>query len=402
MSPGNSLIVQSSVASLSIKEHFMELTALIYSLQLLFFGLTLVFIGVTGGYIGYVVLSSKKPWKLKIDENYRPMVSILIPVHDEEGIIESKLENVKSVVYPRELMEIVIADDASKDETLIKVENFVKANPELKIRIIKQLTHEGKSAALNKALSSITNDIVIVTDADTTWSPEMLQKALPYLSDSSVGAITCRGVNTNSGQSWVTKAEDTYLNYANLMRLGESKVHSTIKFEGGFCAYRRGVFKEFDRVTGADDSGTALEIVQNNYRTLLVPEVVFYTSFPTKLKGKLSIKVRRATQLLGLWIKCLKLLAANKLRLSKKVAIPEILLFVFLPWVFLSLFVTVVALVVLYPLSLTSLIILALTGGLILLARNMFFEVVIDNLILCYALINILRGQRYVAWGRTK
>lgn len=377
------------------------MTVLFDWLQFLFFGLFLIFVGINAGYLAYVVLNSKKPWKLNIDKNYQPRVSILIPVHNEERIIESKLANIKSVLYPKHMMEIIIADDASKDKTLIKVKNFAEANPELNIGIIKQLTHEGKSAALNKALFTTQNEIIIVTDADTTWSPDMLQKSLLYLSDSSIGAITCRGVNTKNHQSWVTKAEDTYLNYANLIRLGESKVHSTIRFEGGFCAYKKVAFREFDRLTGADDSGTALEVIQNNYRAILVPEVVFYTSFPTHLTGKLNIKARRATQLLGLWVKCLGLLFEKRLILPKKVAIPEILLFIFIPWIFLALVLTTVTIIVLFPLSFISLALLILICGLICLSHSLFFEIVIDNFILCYALINFLRGKQYVAWANT-
>ena len=42
-----------------------------------------------------------------------------------------------------------------------------------------------------------------------------------------VGAITGRGINRNTDQSWVTKTENTYLHVMSLLRLGESKIHST-------------------------------------------------------------------------------------------------------------------------------------------------------------------------------
>ena len=309
---------------------------MIEAVYLLFLTFLLVFLGVYGAFLGYVALSARKPWGLKIDNAFEPNISILVPVHNEERNIESKLENIRSVSYPKQKMEIILADDASDDQTLLIAENFIKKNPELRIKIVKQIKHEGKSAALNKALLSTTNNIVVVTDADTTWPMDLLEKSMPYLSDSKIGAITCKGVNTNSDQSWITKAEKSYLGFANLIRLGESKVYSTIKFEGGFCAYKKGTFDEFDRETGADDSGTALKVIQNNYRTILIPEVLFYTTFATDFRGKIRTKIRRATQLMSLWIKCLDLLTKKQLLLPKKIAIPEILLFVFIPWVFRS------------------------------------------------------------------
>jgi cellulose synthase/poly-beta-1,6-N-acetylglucosamine synthase-like glycosyltransferase len=374
---------------------------LIGILEWFFFVFLSVFIGVYGGYFTYVALKARQPWSIKIDNTYQPEISILIPVHDEERNIQLKLTNVNSVLYPKQKMEIIIADDASKDRTMNYVKDFVEDNPELNVKIVKQTTHEGKSAALNRALSIATKDLVIVTDADTTWPEDLLQKSMAYLSDPIIGAITCRGENSNNSQSWVTKAEDTYLNYANLMRLGESKVYSTIKFEGGFCAYKKGTFKGFDCETGSDDSGTALEIVQNNYKTILVPEVAFYTRFPANLQGKLKIKMRRATQLMSIWLKCLGLMMRKHLRLPKRIAVPEILMFVFIPWVFLALVATAIAIVILSPLSLLSIAIVTLFCGSLILARRSFLEVMVDNFILVYALVNLSRGQRYAAWEKT-
>lgn len=369
-------------------------------IYLLFLTLLFVFIGIYGAFLGYVALSARKPWRLKIDGAFEPNISILVPVHNEERLIGSKLANIREVAYPKQKMEIIVADDASDDQTLLIVENFMNNNPDLSIKIVKQVNHEGKSAALNKALLSTTNTIVIVTDADTTWQIDLLKKSMPYLSDSKIGAITCRGVNTNSDQSWITKAEKSYLNFANLIRLGESKSYSTIKFEGGFCAYKKGTFDEFDVETGADDSGTALKVIQNNYRTILIPEVLFYTTFPTHFRGKIKTKIRRATQLTSLWLKCLGLLTKRRLLLPKKIAIPEILLFVFIPWVFMALAITTVAMIILFPFSVFSIAVIICIAGMLILARNIFFEVVIDNFILSIAMINLLFGKSYVTWGK--
>ena len=255
---------------------------------------------------------------------------------------------------------------------------------------------------MNAALPFSASQIVIVSDADTYWPPDVLKTALPYLADPAVGAVTGRGINENTNQSWVTRAEDTYLNLAYLIRLGESKMHSTIRFEGGFCAYRKGTFDEFDRETGSDDSGTALKVVQNNNRAILAPEVIFSTSFPTTMSGKMRIKVRRANQLISLWISCFRLMLKRQLSLPKKIAIPEIMLFIFNPLLLFVSLATGVAAVLIFPLSYFSLTILLLTGALLLFARNVFLEILFDNMILLYALIGFLFGRRYVAWQKTK
>jgi cellulose synthase/poly-beta-1,6-N-acetylglucosamine synthase-like glycosyltransferase len=154
----------------------------------------------------------------------------------------------------------------------------------------------------------------------------------------------------NVGESWVTRAEESYLQLANFVRLGESKIHSTIRFEGDFCAYKRDAFDLFDCETGSDDSGTALRVVQNCFRAILVPGAVFYTDFPTKIRDKFKIKVRHANQLISLWAKCLKLMVKGKLKLPKRIVVPEIMLFILNPVILAALIVTVLITLALSPL----------------------------------------------------
>jgi cellulose synthase/poly-beta-1,6-N-acetylglucosamine synthase-like glycosyltransferase len=369
-------------------------------LEFVFLLLFALFVGIYGVYFTFIRLWTKKKWGLAIDKNFRPKVSVLIPVHDEEKVVLDKLKNVKSVAYPREHIEIIVTDDASDDNTLKEVEGFIVQNPDIKVEIVRQTVRRGKSAALNNALPSSTSDVIIVSDADTEWPEDMLQKTMPFLADSKIGAVTCGGTNTNKGQTWVTKGEETYLHFANAVRLGESKLHSTIRFEGGFCAFKRSAFDRFDSKTGADDSGTALDVVQRGYRAIMVPDVLFYTIFPTLLSSKLKTKARRATQLMSLWVKCFKLLLQRKLVLPKKIAVPEILLFILSPIILVALIVTAIAAVVLSPLSIFSIIILIIAGGLLIFARRVFVEGLIDNLVLFYALISLVGGRHYQAWEK--
>jgi len=373
---------------------------MIQLLVLLFAVLFSIFSGVYGIYFAYLRAHANEPWKLRIEENFQPKISILIPAHDEENSIVSKLTNVKNVSYPKDSMEILVADDASEDRTLAMVENFMRDDSELNIKVVRQNPRAGKSAVLNKALTVSSNPIVVVSDVDAQWPSDILQKALPYLSDPKVGAITGQGINRNIDESWVTEAENTYLRFASLLRLGESKIHSTIKFEGGFCAYKKNAFEKFDCETGSDDSGTALEVVQNNYRAILVPEAVFYTNFPTSLLVKLKIKVRRANQLISLWARCSKLLLKKRLLLPKRIVVPETMLFILNPIILLALIITGLTTAVLFPSSLLLVTIVLLIGGLLLFARRVFIEVFIDNLILLYALTAFMLGKRYITWER--
>ncbi|HLB17976.1 MAG TPA: glycosyltransferase, partial [Gaiellaceae bacterium] len=46
-----------------------------------------------------------------------PSVSLIVAAHNEEDVIERRLENLLALDYPREQLEIVVASDASDDRT---------------------------------------------------------------------------------------------------------------------------------------------------------------------------------------------------------------------------------------------------------------------------------------------
>jgi biofilm PGA synthesis N-glycosyltransferase PgaC len=362
--------------------------------------LFVVFAGSYITYFTYLRLQVNKPWNFKMDKQFCPYVTILIPAYNEECIIKEKLKNLTAVTYPREKMEIIVIDDASTDETFVKAQDFADNYPELSIKLLKQNQRSGKANALNRALAVSSNNIIVVTDADSLLPPEILQKAMPYLAEPTIGAITGLGRIKNHNQSWATKTENDYLGFMSVWRLGESKIHSTLRFEGVFCAFKKNAFDEFDSESGADDSGTALRVIQNKFRAILVPEAQAMAEISCNFSGRIKGKVRRAVQLNGLWFKCLKLLLKGRLILPKKIAIPEIFFFLFNPFVFVALIGATFMLVAYHPILVVPLILVSCAVSLVPKARSYLFEGIFHQLVLFYAIILYATRKKFVIWNK--
>jgi cellulose synthase/poly-beta-1,6-N-acetylglucosamine synthase-like glycosyltransferase len=360
------------------------------------FAVAACFVGVPGLYFIQMKKQSTKPWKLNIDENYNPSVAILVPVHNEEKTIRLKLENLRRVQYPFEKVEIVIVNDASKDETMAEISQYMANNPSLRINTFDSKEHLGKTACLNRALNSVNADVVIISDADCFWPSDILQKTLPYLSDPGVGAITAREFLLNPGGSWVTLGEQFYDHTVQAIRIGESKVHSTIFFQGGFAAFKRNMLFEFDHAT--DDSGTALDIIQKDNRAILIPEVGFYTTFPAIWKNKINLKIRRANQLQHLWSKCLNLLIRGKLVIPKKIAVPEIFMHIFNPVLLAVLSVLSIFAFVQYPWFLLAFLFVLCPSLIIKRTKTAIIEVLQNNFILLAASTLFINNKGFKLW----
>jgi cellulose synthase/poly-beta-1,6-N-acetylglucosamine synthase-like glycosyltransferase len=365
-------------------------------LLIAWFFLGALFFGVPATYFLYMKKRSVSGWHLNTKDEYEPSTAILIPAYNEEKIIRLKLENLAKLVYPKEKMEIIVLNDSSTDGTVQEVNRYIADNPSQKISLFDSKVHLGKTGCLNHVLQTLNSEVVIISDADCFWPSDILGKALIYLSDPTVAAITGREYLLNSQDTWVTLGEQLYDNTVQAIRIGESKLHSTIFFQGGFAAYKRGVLGEFNHAT--DDSGTALDITQLNKRAILIPEIGFYTVSPTVWRNKVSIKIRRASHLQKLWARCLNLLVHNKLSMPKRIAVPEIFLHIFNPLVLVALAALTVVVGVKYPLFGLALVGLVCAVFAVKKTRTTAVELLQNNLILLSALSSFVANRKFKLW----
>lgn len=100
-------------------------------------------------------------------------LSILIPAYNEARTIHLILDKVKDVVLANNIIkEIIIVDDFSSDNTIVKIKEYQSENPAINIILFTQEKNKGKGAAIHKAISEATGDYLIVQDADLEYDPE--------------------------------------------------------------------------------------------------------------------------------------------------------------------------------------------------------------------------------------
>ena len=362
--------------------------------------LWLILFTLSFGAVGFIYVSMRRaalrPWRIKIDESYKPKVSILVPTYNEVAVIRFKLENLNKLEYPDELTQVIIVDSNSNDRTIDVVNDFIRQHPNGNTQVLVERERRGKSAALNLALKHCKGDVVIVSDADCFWPPDILHKALPFLADPNVGAISGPKILLNPQQSWVTKTEDAYLKSMNLLKLGESKLSSTLLFEGGFSAYKKEVLESFDPYnTGSDDCGTIIRVTKNGSRALFVPEAAFFTAFPATWKGRISIKIRRASQLARVFATYFSLLIRKRVKTAKRVVIQDVFLYLLIPVVFILLLVTTIALLLNFPYFAALFLILLIPK-----VRFNLFEVVQNYLLLFIGICLFALNKKFIFWDK--
>ncbi|MEM3437171.1 MAG: glycosyltransferase [Nitrososphaerales archaeon] len=96
-------------------------------------------------YYYYLRRHVNDPWKFKIERNYILPITVIVPTYNEEKLIEKKLDNVYEQDYPKDEINIIIVDSASKDETIIKVKEWREKHENIKLNIIEENERKGKA-----------------------------------------------------------------------------------------------------------------------------------------------------------------------------------------------------------------------------------------------------------------
>ncbi|MGZ3861802.1 MAG: glycosyltransferase [Bacteroidia bacterium] len=112
----------------------------------------------------FILISQEKE---NINVSYAPSTptTIIIPCRNEGQNVVKCLEGIASQDFPGSLLQIIVADDFSTDNTFSVAEAFLKAHFE-NYQVLRS-TSEGKKSAILQAMQVATGKIIITRDADT-------------------------------------------------------------------------------------------------------------------------------------------------------------------------------------------------------------------------------------------
>ncbi len=103
-------------------------------------------------------------------------VSIILPVYNCENFIEEAIDSIINQSFQK--WELIIIDDASTDNTLSKIQNYLKDN-----RIVLKKLKRNKRAGFcrNLAIRQSNSTYVAFIDSDDIWEKEKLKKQIEFM-----------------------------------------------------------------------------------------------------------------------------------------------------------------------------------------------------------------------------
>jgi hypothetical protein len=195
------------------------------------------------------------------DTGTPPPLTVIITARNEQKRIAEKLENTLALEYPTELLEVLVASDASTDGT----DEIVRGFAGRRVRLVRSAVNEGKEHAQWLAIQAATSPILVFTDTATRLRPDSLRMLVEDFCDPQVGAVSSEDELTSPNGE--VRGEGAYVRYEMALRRLESRAAGLVGLSGSCFAVRKSVCARW-RIDTPSDITTALLCAQAGLKAI--------------------------------------------------------------------------------------------------------------------------------------
>ncbi|SPC39634.1 glycosyltransferase family 2 protein [Latilactobacillus fuchuensis] len=256
-----------------------------------------------------------------IETKDEPFVTIMIPAHNEEVLIEQTITYLMNDLHYHNY-EVLVTDDGSTDTTPEILQRLQTLYPNLRVITIEK--NQGKAHAFNIGVGFARGEFILSNDADSIPEPDALWKYMNYFMGETQMNIAAVTANMDVQNRSTLLAKSQTVEFASIVgvikRSQVSALGNMYAYSGANTMYRRdalisvGLFRQ-DRAT--EDISIAWDHQLNGWTTSFAPDIVFFMDVPEKLKplyhqrkrwakGGTEVLLTNFTKILGHPIKQLK------------------------------------------------------------------------------------------------
>jgi len=176
-----------------------------------------------------------------------PRVTLLVAAHNEERVIEKKILNSLSLDYPADRLQIVIASDGSTDAT----PEIVARYADREVQLFDYHLRRGKSGLLNAAIAETEGEILVLSDANTEYQPDVIRKLVRWFADPRVDTVCGRLVLRDAQHGG--NVDGIYWRFETFLKNCEGKLGALLGANGAIYAIRRTAYVPIPGNTIIDD-----------------------------------------------------------------------------------------------------------------------------------------------------
>lgn len=223
--------------------------------------------------------SYMKVSKIKKKVVGNPLVSIAVPMYNEENGILNTLNSLIEQDYKN--LEIIVIDDASKDNSVKIVKEFMKKHKNVKL-LVHSKNSGSKAFGVNDALKIAKGEYFAVMDADCTASSHSLSVMLAEFDVDNIGGVIAP-VMALEPKTMVEKMQSFEYVAAAFFRNLMSNIGTLHNSNGVLSLFRTELIRKlggFDEQSITEDFEIAMRLRYNHYNVVLCKHTKNYTHVP--------------------------------------------------------------------------------------------------------------------------
>jgi len=234
----------------------------------------------------------------------QPKVTTIVPAFNESLTIEDTISSLVDLEYANH--EIIVVDDGSTDDTLVKANIAAEKAPSGLVRVISQ-ANGGKWKALNTGFAEASGEFILCIDSDSILKPDALRLMVPHFRDPAVASVSGQ-VQVRNKETFIARLQALeYLVANGSMRTAQSGSGCVLIVPGPIGLFRRTALEEvqtnyftdegagtgpFSEHTFAEDFELSVMICANGGRIVYEPQACALTRVPDNTRALLSQRYR--------------------------------------------------------------------------------------------------------------
>jgi cellulose synthase/poly-beta-1,6-N-acetylglucosamine synthase-like glycosyltransferase len=215
-------------------------------------------------------------------------------VHNEEKIIQKKIESIINSDYDLNKYELIIGSDASSDSTDKIIKAYIAKYGFIKFKRFEKRT--GKIGILNNLVTLAENEILILTDANAILNEPALKELVKHFKNPEIKLVGGYVSSSKSNNKGVSIQENMYMENENFLKYGEGLIWGTmIGAFGAFYALRKTNYVRIPNTFLVDDFFISMKALQNGGKAILEPKAIANENVPGTIELEFKRKSRIST-----------------------------------------------------------------------------------------------------------
>lgn len=222
-----------------------------------------------------------------------PGITILMAVHNEEKVLEHKLQSVFSCDYDLSKIKMLIGLDNCSDNSAEIVKTFQAKFPE-QIFVVES-ERLGKPQMLNYLFEKFqpTSELTVFTDANVIFTGETLYELAKFFKTQQMGLVDTKFLLSEDIVSHQLESE--YLGFEQELKYHEGIVWGTMQGPFGGCfAIRTKLFEPIPDRFIVDDFFIGMNVMKQGFYAILNPSAIVIEEVHTSWKEEYRRKQRIA------------------------------------------------------------------------------------------------------------